>query len=1099
MTPLPSETPPAARQPGKKSHKSNTETKRESNRPVKSANPVVKLERDEDEDIGLTPDPKKGIFKRFMRQPTVDALQKTQSAPSNGSQHQTQAAIASNTADRVVHQKVDSSTPNATQSMPRENSHNKLGAAGRRNESDAPVKVEDGLPQKTKGTKISAFQEKADKTDRTETIAKPGQVCGGDVAIPQSPNRHSSANCQQTQDSDDPAGKSLSQEKQNGAGSEEPSQDEASAKGAEAAECEGVKDVQQSAISAEVTEATEKSRRKSEKKRKRKHSRKRSKSRGHSKSHKRRKESKSSMPDRERDDDDSSGDEEPSPDEFDAEQARARLPKEVDMRHEGDQKEELRDGKKIIKSKRFLKIMRTTLKEHQIATLSWMLTREKDSERIATGGIMAHNMGTGKTVTSLASIAAHRLPKKYRKRDRACRATLVVVPNKVLAIQWMGEARKHWHEEASSLVMLYDPKADNPTKLYENQLIVIATYNQVRNDFPEEDAMQALNDQYAGDRVTLDQEFREQADDLFQIKWFRVILDEGHAINRWAGRTFEACSRLQAEHRWILTGTPIQNEAMEIFSFASFLKAAFLGSRRGFKKEYVVDKLTNDDFDTFCSLFVHRVLPGGELDIPPTTHREICIEVSQEEEMICKALYDFFKVLEEEAERKKGDAKLPKFENEEDEDEGEDVQPEEGDPDQESKKKESRALPSMQLRIRQALSHFYCLQKFLMGKYLTEDQLKSLVSDLKSIDEKKTVIEQLEADEDFEDNLGYYQKGLDQLKSRKEAFLGGNFNMDEMLDLLLLQSNVNQQKCGRSTCESQDLSCFKCGHMYCRSCLGRLMTARSNLPESERSGNYMRCSIDGCGEELLFGQPVTTLGKLAAGASKDKSYVEIGRDSIKSTARSRLERWPFFAASFYNPRIVPPPSSRLTATMAVVLTWLAEAPEDKIIIFTQFLATLKMIGCQLEALGIKFVYYTGALSKGKQKAAMAAFKNDPKTMVMVATMKSGGQAHNITEANRVIIVDLWWNKATEKQAVGRVARMGQTKETYSVRIVTKHNMDDHVIEIQTEKEAMVARLLQDDEHKRIEVDDKRLEEIFEQKECEQAGQRKRKRKKLPFE
>lgn len=93
----------------------------------------------------------------------------------------------------------------------------------------------------------------------------------------------------------------------------------------------------------------------------------------------------------------------------------------------------------------------------------------------------------------------------------------------------------------------------------------------------------------------------------------------------------------------------------------------------------------------------------------------------------------------------------------------------------------------------------------------------------------------------------------------------------------------------------------------------------------------INCSVDGCGEELLLGHPVSTLEIIASKAHKDKDYVEIGRDSIKTTVQGRVERSLFFIASSYGPRIVPPPSSRVTATMAVAMTWLTEAPQDKII------------------------------------------------------------------------------------------------------------------------------------------------------------------------
>ncbi|EHK20822.1 uncharacterized protein TRIVIDRAFT_153839, partial [Trichoderma virens Gv29-8] len=163
-------------------------------------------------------------------------------------------------------------------------------------------------------------------------------------------------------------------------------------------------------------------------------------------------------------------------------------------------------------------------------------------------------------------------------------------------------------------------------------------------------------------------------------------------------------------------------------------------------------------------------------------------------------------------------------------------------------------------------------------------------------------------------------------------------------------------------------------------------------------------------------------------------------------------------------------------------------------VFTQFIPTLKILGYLLSTLGVKFVYYSGTMPRQKQQDAMNAFQNDPETMILLSTLKSGGQSHNLTVANRVIIVDLWWNKTAEKQAIGRVARMGQTKKTYSVRIVTKHTMDERVIEVQTGKEATIARMLQDDGHERTEVDDKRLKQIFEPKDIDQADSKKRKRK-----
>lgn len=154
---------------------------------------------------------------------------------------------------------------------------------------------------------------------------------------------------------------------------------------------------------------------------------------------------------------------------------------------------------------------------------------------------------------------------------------------------------------------------------------------------------------------------------------------------------------------------------------------------------------------------------------------------------------------------------MPNFEDEQDEDEVEDVKPEEEESDQKCKEPRVRSVQaSRQLRLRQALSHPYCLENFLTGhNYLSGDEFKMLASDLESISENKTIIEQLEADEAWGKNLGQYQIGLDILKARSEVSIGGFFDMNKIMDLLSLQRTVKESNCGGNACESQDLSRFK--------------------------------------------------------------------------------------------------------------------------------------------------------------------------------------------------------------------------------------------------------------------------------------------------
>jgi hypothetical protein len=159
---------------------------------------------------------------------------------------------------------------------------------------------------------------------------------------------------------------------------------------------------------------------------------------------------------------------------------------------------------------------------------------------------------------------------------------------------------------------------------------------------------------------------------------------------------------------------------------------------------------------------------------------------------------------------------VPIYEPDNDEDEMEEVEltpsdPEEKESDKKTEKPRLRSVEaSKQLRLRQALSHPYCLENFLMGRdYLNDNEIQSLVSNLQAIQEKKTTIEQLEADENWKENISQYEIGLDALKARDEAFFGGVFDMSKIMDMVLLHHTVKRSTCGGNDCSSQTLSRFK--------------------------------------------------------------------------------------------------------------------------------------------------------------------------------------------------------------------------------------------------------------------------------------------------
>lgn len=59
---------------------------------------------------------------------------------------------------------------------------------------------------------------------------------------------------------------------------------------------------------------------------------------------------------------------------------------------------------------------------------------------------------------------------------------------------------------------------------------------------------------------------------LYQLDWWRVILDEAHNIKAENTLQAKACFALDAQFKWLLTGTPLPNKIDELYSYMVFLE-----------------------------------------------------------------------------------------------------------------------------------------------------------------------------------------------------------------------------------------------------------------------------------------------------------------------------------------------------------------------------------------------------------------------------------------------------------------------------------------------------------------------------------------------
>jgi len=119
-----------------------------------------------------------------------------------------------------------------------------------------------------------------------------------------------------------------------------------------------------------------------------------------------------------------------------------------------------------------------------------------------------------------------------------------------------------------------------------------------------------------------------------------------------------------------------------------------------------------------------------------------------------------------------------------------------------------------------------------------------------------------------------------------------------------------------------------------------------------------------------------------------------------------------------------------------------EDATSKTLIFTQFNSTIEWLKPKLEQAGFSYRTLSGSMSRSARTKALADFQNDPPTTVFILSVRSGAVGINLTQANKVILLEPCFNNALEAQAIGRVHRMGQTRTVVIYRFFMAGSIEE---------------------------------------------------------
>ena len=224
------------------------------------------------------------------------------------------------------------------------------------------------------------------------------------------------------------------------------------------------------------------------------------------------------------------------------------------------------------------------------------------------GGILADDMGLGKTVQTLAWLAWLR-NSSLNSQPSTITPSLVVCPKSV-ADNWRAEA-EHFYPTLKVRVWGASDLKSFPGMLHTADLHVL-NYSQLR----------------------------VVGEELIREKFHAVILDEGQYIKNPSSQTALVAKSLRAEHRLILSGTPIENRLLDLWSLMSFAMPGALGNRAEFGRMYDAkgDPFARQRLSARVRPFlIRRTKAQVARDLPDRMEEDLFCELEGEQKTLYRA------------------------------------------------------------------------------------------------------------------------------------------------------------------------------------------------------------------------------------------------------------------------------------------------------------------------------------------------------------------------------------------------------------------------------------------------------------------------------
>jgi SNF2 family DNA or RNA helicase len=142
------------------------------------------------------------------------------------------------------------------------------------------------------------------------------------------------------------------------------------------------------------------------------------------------------------------------------------------------------------------------------------------------------------------------------------------------------------------------------------------------------------------------------------------------------------------------------------------------------------------------------------------------------------------------------------------------------------------------------------------------------------------------------------------------------------------------------------------------------------------------------------------------------------------------------------------------------------APDDKLLIFSQYVETLQWLATKINGLAPCEVFH-GGLSQADRDEVLSRFRQSSGSRVLLISLRAGAVGLNLQEATSVVLFDRWWNPALEAQAINRAHRFGREKVLQVFRFLVEDSIEERIAEVLSHKTSLFETYVDEAENAEI--------------------------------